>query len=243
MNAKYKYDGALIEVINWANYNPRNDSKKPSWFRMNNNFLIDSKIFSLKCDQKLLWISILAQVSEQNGKEFSISFEILKFLTQISVARQNQTIELFEQLGLVRIVNLRGACESRTESHATDVTTNETNTQKEQTSKTESVSENFKTLKTCYQKLCGELWPENKPPNIDQQLEWLLRKTADVKIGVIVLNAVARKAQNPTDQWPIRKIFMFSTFKADSWNLIWDYAREYYADRITEEQIQKVMSR
>ena len=238
MKQKYKYDGALIKILNWEKYNPRSDSKKPSWFRVDNDFLSDFRIFELKTNQKLYWIALLSQISCANNSKFYVSFKFLKSLTGMSEAKQSQAIEIFEKLGLI-------ICEARKDSHATNVTnvTNERYAQEKKEEKPVSVSESFKTLKACYEKLCAELWPENKPPNIDQQLEWLLRKTADVKIGVIVLNAVARKAQNPTDQWPIRKIFMFSTFKADSWNLIWDYAREYYADRITEEQIQKVMSR
>lgn len=120
MVSKYKYDGALITVVNWEKYNPRTDSKRPSWLRLDNNFLSDFRIFELKPNQKLMWIALLSQISAMNNSKFRISFRFMKNLIQISEAKQNQAIEIFEKLGLI-------VCETRTNLPATYERTDETN--------------------------------------------------------------------------------------------------------------------
>lgn len=71
-----------IEVKNWEKYNPRSDRKSSKWFRFQNDFFLDPKIYTLNNDQKILLMFIYCEVSKnQDGKcciNLQLSASILK---------------------------------------------------------------------------------------------------------------------------------------------------------------------
>lgn len=61
-----------IDIPKWAEYNPRNDAKAWSWFRLQNDFLADPVVYELPGWQKLLLLFLFAE-RNKSGKPFEIS--------------------------------------------------------------------------------------------------------------------------------------------------------------------------
>lgn len=129
-----KYDGTTLEVVNWASYNPRTDSKKPSWFRLENNIATGPAFFGLDCEQKWLWIIILSLVSQKNGEPIVWNSNYIEAISGIKSKTQDSALEIFEQFSRLRVtrtVTSRNSHEDVRDSHATNertnVRTNETN--------------------------------------------------------------------------------------------------------------------
>lgn len=121
-------DGASIEVVKWADYNPRTDSKVPSWFRMENTMATGPALHDLDCEQKWLWVVILSLVSQENGDHITWKCSYIQAITGIKPKKQAETVEFFEQSGRLRVsrkVTLRGSQGNLRDSPATNERTNE----------------------------------------------------------------------------------------------------------------------
>lgn len=57
-----------IEIKNWDKFNPRKDVKKPTWFRLENDWESDPDFYDYTAEQKLLWIHLLSSASREHGK-------------------------------------------------------------------------------------------------------------------------------------------------------------------------------
>lgn len=55
----------IIEIVNWAKYNPRSDVKHTTWFRLENTFWADPAIYRLDNDSKMVWIMVLSLASQK----------------------------------------------------------------------------------------------------------------------------------------------------------------------------------
>lgn len=97
-----------IKVINFDKYNPRKDVKSSSWFRLNNNFLVDSKIFSLQNDAKVTLISILGETSCKNCDEILADLKYFSKICHISAKRVFGFFKVFESLGMIEIQAIDG---------------------------------------------------------------------------------------------------------------------------------------
>jgi hypothetical protein len=97
------YDGATIEVVNWDKYNPRTDSKKPSWFRFENTIATGPSFFGLDAEQKWLWVFILSLVSQANGAGVVWNSAYAQQLTGVKPKKQDETIEIFEKFARLRV--------------------------------------------------------------------------------------------------------------------------------------------
>ena len=65
-----------ITISNWDKYNDKSHNlKKPWWFKLNNSFLSDPDFYTFTSDEKLIWIQILCQASQQKTKSITIHFE------------------------------------------------------------------------------------------------------------------------------------------------------------------------
>ena len=98
-----KYDGATIEVVNWLEYNPRMDSKKPTWFRFENSIATGSGFSDLSAEQKWLWVFILSLVSQANGQPIVWKSIYCQKMTGISIKKQDSTIEILEKFVRLRV--------------------------------------------------------------------------------------------------------------------------------------------
>jgi hypothetical protein len=113
------FDGASIEVLNWDRFNPRTDSKKPSWFRLENSIATGSSFFGLDCEQKWLWIFILSLTSQSNGEEIRWNAAYVQAHTGIKPSKQFETLEMFEKLDRLRVTRTELARDSHVELQVT----------------------------------------------------------------------------------------------------------------------------
>lgn len=111
-----KYDGAKIEVKNWEEYNPRSETKRPSWFRCENDLATSEKLFGLSCEQKWLWLVILSLLSKRNGKAITWSSSYVHAVSGVSPKVQDATIEIFEKIFDLHVTRTE-ACETRTDAY------------------------------------------------------------------------------------------------------------------------------
>lgn len=128
-----------LEVCNWEKYNPRGDSSRPSWFRMENNIATGDAFFGLDCEQKWLWVFILSLVSQRNGKSILWNAAYCTAMTGIAENKQTETIGIFEKYGRLRVTRARPVRDEPATNERTNVTkrTDETD---------ERVAEKQKTL-------------------------------------------------------------------------------------------------
>lgn len=53
-----------IEVINWERYNPRNDRKSHSWFRLENTIVTEPKFYGLSAAQRFIVVALFAEANK-----------------------------------------------------------------------------------------------------------------------------------------------------------------------------------
>lgn len=97
------YEGATIEVVNWETYNPRTDSKRPTWFRFENSIATGPGFYGLDCEQKWLWVVILSLVSQKNGRAITWISAYVHALTGIAQKKQEETLAIFEKFSRLRV--------------------------------------------------------------------------------------------------------------------------------------------
>lgn len=98
-----KYDGATIELLNWRKYNPRPDSKKPSWFRLETSFCTGQDYFDLPPNQKWGWVMLMSTACDKNGDPFTLRYQWLKMFTNLVEKEIEELIEYFVQKGALRV--------------------------------------------------------------------------------------------------------------------------------------------
>jgi hypothetical protein len=101
------YDGSTVEFVNWSSYNPRTDSKKPSWFRLDNTFLTGPKFFDLDAGQKLLGVLLMSLVSQSNGSPIALNYEYLSTFTKLSFDQISKAVEIYIDRETLRVTRAR----------------------------------------------------------------------------------------------------------------------------------------
>lgn len=107
--------GWVIEVANWTQYNPRTETKRPSWFRFENDVATGPGFHGLNCEIKWTWIIVLSLVSQKNGEPITWNAKYVESVSGISEKTQIQAIGIFEKFGRLHVTRTE-ACESRTEA-------------------------------------------------------------------------------------------------------------------------------
>ncbi|NIT03480.1 hypothetical protein GTO10_00870, partial [Candidatus Saccharibacteria bacterium] len=74
-------------IPNWDQYNPRNDRKNYKWFRFQNDFFIDPKIFGLTAEGKLLYQYLLCEASKRGDGAGVVNLELAASLTRINIKK------------------------------------------------------------------------------------------------------------------------------------------------------------
>lgn len=128
-----KYDGATIEIVNWGKYNPRLDSKRPSWFRLETSFVTGQECFDLPPNQKWGWVTLMSAACEKNGMPFTLRYKWLRFFTTLVDDEIDELIDFFIGKGALRVTRASVAQESpptnqvsERDAPATDGRTDET---------------------------------------------------------------------------------------------------------------------
>ena len=68
----------IVTILNWEKFNPRNDIKFHSWFRLQNTIFEDPDFFSLSHAEKLFWLYLLCSASKKRSAEIKIIKEQTK---------------------------------------------------------------------------------------------------------------------------------------------------------------------
>jgi len=64
-----------LRIVNFKKYNPRKESMRPSWFRLNQDFFENPKHFGLANTTKFLMIYLMCQASKVNGDHFELHID------------------------------------------------------------------------------------------------------------------------------------------------------------------------
>lgn len=123
-----------ITIPKWVDYNPRGDSKKPSWLRLNNDIFTSQSLFDLTVIEKVIWIFVLTMASQKNSGSLSLNFQYIAHVLQITEDCVKTAIEKLEQLQCLKIdsrdtrtTSAQPTRKPRTKSPATNERTNVTN--------------------------------------------------------------------------------------------------------------------
>lgn len=136
-----------IEIVNFDQYNPRGDSKRPSWFRFENNLFTSQSLFELQPLERLVWVFLLCVASQKNSGNISLKIAYAAKMTGVPEKVVSGAIDKLLKEGCILLVdpnshvtrtnscegrtaiqsNIETPCESRNNSPATNERTNITN--------------------------------------------------------------------------------------------------------------------
>lgn len=94
-----------LEIISWAKYNPRNDIKEPSWFRVNILFFSDPEFLDFNSDEKMAWLYILSLCCRKQSGLVRLDVSASSYYSRISAKFFNSAIEKLVKLQIIRIAS------------------------------------------------------------------------------------------------------------------------------------------
>jgi len=113
-----------ITITNWTKYNPRNDIKRGTWFRFENDFFENPKLFDLTDSEKLCWIYLLCMVAKKGNGTVEINERHAKHIGRINLSTFKSTLDKLQSLGILTI-DTNVSVRARTHVYATNERTNE----------------------------------------------------------------------------------------------------------------------
>lgn len=90
-----------ISIPNWEKFNPRADRGNFHWFRTQNDFFIDQRVFQLDAESKLMFVFLLCEASRKNGEEFELSVQYASGLLQLKTSSVLNAVERLSSFQLV----------------------------------------------------------------------------------------------------------------------------------------------
>lgn len=149
----------IIEILNWQKYNPRNDIKHPSWFRMEHSFFDNAEFYEFSPEQKLVWIYLLCQASKKSQPTVHLVMDhivntiwrpvtttpdyvdhnVIHNAYHVRVMTVDHAIQKLKQFGMLKIRTLRGRYADVTHPCATYGRTDETDVTNDNTSGVDGV--------------------------------------------------------------------------------------------------------
>ncbi|MES2347867.1 MAG: hypothetical protein V4641_09900 [Pseudomonadota bacterium] len=93
----------LIEIVNWAKYQPRHDIKSTSWFRLENTFWCDPMITPLDSDAKMVWIMLLSLASQHQSAGFQVDLKFVRRALGVRMKKLIESLEYFQGCGKIKI--------------------------------------------------------------------------------------------------------------------------------------------
>lgn len=101
-----------VSIPNWEKFNPRADRGNFHWFRMQNDFFLDQRVFQLDAETKLIFMFLLCEGSRKNGEEFELSPEYAGGLLRLPASSVLNAVERLSSFGLV-------ACKTQIDANGT----------------------------------------------------------------------------------------------------------------------------
>lgn len=91
-----------ISIDNFKKYNPRSDQKTSSWFRLENNFLLDPIIQELNAVETFVYIYCLGQISSKKGESAKINSKFASIICKCTESEFLAAISSLEEHGCIR---------------------------------------------------------------------------------------------------------------------------------------------
>ena len=94
-----------INAPNWRTYNPRSD-RTPSWFRLQNDFFLDPKLWHLDDATRCLLLFLFCEVSKNRGRPIKLSLEYISAQRGgLSKSKISDGIRELVKLGVIETPN------------------------------------------------------------------------------------------------------------------------------------------
>lgn len=90
-----------IKIVNWNKFNPRSDRSISIWFRFENNFFEDQKLWDLTDSQRLLFIFLLCEASKKQSETIKISVSFIAHFRKKTIAQILEELKVLENLGVL----------------------------------------------------------------------------------------------------------------------------------------------
>jgi len=97
-----------IKINNWEKYNPRKDVKRPSWFPLSIDWVLDPTFYSFTHCERLAWIYLLSTAKKESNPEISVNFDHAVKAANIPENELKSSIEKLKGLGVVTVCTSRG---------------------------------------------------------------------------------------------------------------------------------------
>lgn len=90
-----------ITIPNWAKYNPRNDRAISTWFRFQNDFFTDQKMYGCTDQQLLLFMFLLCEASKSRPTAIQINVGYVAHMRKTTEAKIISDLEELRKRGVV----------------------------------------------------------------------------------------------------------------------------------------------
>lgn len=192
-----------LEIINFEKFNPRTDRKKHSWFRLENDFINDEKLFKLSPIEKFVWIGLLAFRSKKMEQIFDLDLE---YLAEQLKVKKNIISSAIQKLSNAKALKIHEPVITGNQSVSTGSPTNE---RTDEQTNSECAEKEFETA--------WEKYP-NKVDKGDARLRYfrLIKTSEDAKL---LLEAIPKYVSNCHRE--NRKYKHFATFLGTEGNPRW----------------------
>ncbi len=94
-----------MTIPNWTEYNARADRANYSWFRFQNDFFSNQKMFGLSDSQIVLYLMLVCEVSKKNRPEVNVSLDFLATIRKTTEARISKDLQELVSRGAVVTAN------------------------------------------------------------------------------------------------------------------------------------------
>jgi hypothetical protein len=119
----------IIKFKNWGKYNGRKGVERPTWFRLDNSLLTDTKVYGLEDDEFRAFIYLLCENSKSGQRnETFVEPQHARIQGRISNQTLNRTIKKLKSLQIIEVRTLRGCFTSVPQVCPTDRQTIQTDT-------------------------------------------------------------------------------------------------------------------
>lgn len=90
-----------VTIPNWSKFNPRSDRANFTWFRFENDFFHDERIFALNPQQVIVYLFLLCQASKKNKETVQISLEYASAILKLKKQEIENNIQWLHNAGLM----------------------------------------------------------------------------------------------------------------------------------------------
>ncbi len=90
-----------ITVPNWIEYNARADRANYSWFRFQNDFFQNQKLFGMSDSQCVLFLILICEVSKKNKPTIQMSLDYIATIRKSTVPKITKDLQELERRGVI----------------------------------------------------------------------------------------------------------------------------------------------